>query len=309
MKLNEWQWLVLVLSVLWAVITWNSVRNDGVLTADHQAAWAYKVCTDSKMLAHQTDLSSCDAEKKNMQDTFLKDNDQNAALAALAPLPFFWLAAFIAFYVWRILVAGCREVLPWRTMARFKKAVTVFSGLAVAAMAVMVAVSWMSMYVETKVPVQLALKAMVINTGDAVTAEGTWISTTINPDDALVPLQTSQISCYKPERRCTEARASLSNTLLIAEVVDYDLASWTDSSIVLRRDLPCAQEVYTIDLQTNVVSAAGKRVNDDDPFCKTRSVTSHEWTYRLADGFPQYWKMRQEARPWALKMFAALFGN
>ncbi len=44
----------------------------------------------------------------------------------------------------------------------------------------------------------------------------------------------------------------------------------------MARWLPCAQEVYTIDLQTKVVSAAGKRVNDDDPFCKTRAATSHE---------------------------------
>jgi hypothetical protein len=75
----------------------------------------------------------------------------------------------------------------------------------------------------------------------------------------------------------------------MCEIVEYDIQSWTPDAIVLRRDFPCAIELFTIDLNTKAVSGAGHRINENDLFCKSPSKSQNEegtWTYRLTGPVP-----------------------
>jgi hypothetical protein len=110
----------------------------------------------------------------------------------------------------------------------------------------------------------------VIKTGEnLVTVEGTWTRTDLADDAIANPLQTSKIERNKVKKRCIEASASVSDSALLSEIVEYDMHSWTPGAIVLRRDFPCATEIFTIDLNTKAVSGAGHRINENDLFCKS----------------------------------------
>ncbi len=122
-------------------------------------------------------------------------------------------------------------------------------------------------------------------------------------------LQTSRIECNKAERRCTEARASVAGNVLISDLVEYDLESWTAAAIVLYNDGPCVTEVFTIDLNTKTVSGAGHRINKDGAFCEMYPGKDESWNYQLSDGFKVYWEKREIARPFLLRLIQTLFGN
>src|SRR5438270_10567228 len=103
----------------------------------------------------------------------------------------------------------------------------------------------MNLYVYTKVPVSLNPFLDVVNLNNFVTVSGTWTRSDLTNDTIMSPLQTSKIECSKAENRCTEALASVSGNALMAEVVDYDIRSWTPAAIVLRKDSLCATELFT----------------------------------------------------------------
>lgn len=310
MKLNTLQSVGVVLSIIWVVGAGLHTRNDDVERAENFVKFAYTTCAHSKMAADDADRSSCEKEKATNKATWMEGSEKNVAFAALAPIPLGWLAGFILLYAWRIQAAGFRAAVPWAEMSRPKKAFAVFCGLAALSAVGLVAVNVMNLYVDTLVPVALAPKAMIIKTGDdLVRAKGTWINTDSSTENALAfPLQTSTIDCDRTVPRCTEARASLSENLMSAELVEYDMQSWTDKTIVLRRDSPCSEEVYTIDLNTDVVTGAGHRINGDTTLCKMFSRTE-KWSYRLADGFPVYWDLRMKARPMPLRVFQSFFDH
>ena len=169
----------------------------------------------------------------------------------------------------------------------------------------------MNLYVDTEVPVALSPFMDVMKTGDdMVRVKGTWTRQGRTEKSAMgYPSQTSTIDCNRPERRCTEARASVSGNVLTSELVEYDVRSWTKESIVLKNDGLCAEETYTIDLNTKAVSGAGRRVNSDKDYCKLSPSDETEWSYRMETGFPVYWDMRMKARLAALRILQSFFGN
>lgn len=95
----------------------------------------------------------------------------------------------------------------------------------------------------------------------------------------------------------------------MAEVVDYDIQSWTPAAIVLRKDALCATELFTIDLNTKVVSGAGRRTHENEPGCKISQNDKTEWSYQLSNGFKVYWGLRQKERPLILRVVQSIFGN
>ena len=307
MELNRWHKAGIVLSVLWVLIVGVRTHDDDVKRADDFGKFSYRVCSETKPV----DLPKCEAKKAEGVATFMKDSEWNVALASLVPVPFWWLGAFLLFKAWQVQVAGIRAVVPWSTMTRKGKAFTVFCVLAAIAAILMQAVDAMNMYVATQVPVGLPPTAMVIKTGgNLVRATGTWTRSGLSESNALAyPLQTSIIDCNRAEGKCIEARASVSNTLLDAETIVYDIESWSDKVVVMRNDSYCAEEVYTIDVNANAVNGAGKRVRKDVDMCKMRAGDEENWTYRLSDGFPVYWELRKNARPAPLRIIQSFFGN
>ena len=55
--------ILLALSMIWAIGAALHARRNDKERAEHSAKWSYKICTDTKALRNDTDLSSCDAER------------------------------------------------------------------------------------------------------------------------------------------------------------------------------------------------------------------------------------------------------
>jgi hypothetical protein len=312
MRLNRWQRVGIAASILWALGAAIYTHNADVQRANDFVQWAYKVCADGKAIRHDPDLSSCDKERDRNLKTWMEGDEGNAAITALAPLPFAWLAGFVLLYVGRAQIVGFRAVVPWARLGWQKRTFVVFSVLASAATVLFGLVVILNLYVDALVPVGLPPGGpAVIKTGEnLVTVEGTWTRTGPTADSSLAyPLQTSRIECNKEERRCTEARASVAGSVLTADLTDYDVESWTDAAIILRNAYPCATEVFTIDLNTDAVTGAGHPTNQDSDYCRVYGGKEKSWTYQLTDGFKVYWEQRQKARPLALRLFQTLFGN
>src|SRR5690242_2663196 len=104
MRLSGWQRIGIGLTIVWIVVAGLYTRNEDVARAENFVNFAYKVCTDSKMISHDADLSSCKAEKTKNLAIWMEGSNGNVAFATLAPIPFGWLAGFILIYAWRILV-------------------------------------------------------------------------------------------------------------------------------------------------------------------------------------------------------------
>lgn len=311
MRLSGWQKIGIALSILWAVAAGIHTRNDDVERADNFVNYAFKVCSDTKMLASDTDLRSCEKEKLINTETWMKDSEKNVAFAAFAPIPLGWLAGFILIYAWRIQVAGFRATVPWSELSRPKKGFAIFCMAALGTGLLFASMTVMNLYVDTEVPVGLAPFSDVIKTGDdLVSVTGTWTRQGSTAGAAMGhPLQTSTIECNRQEKRCTEARASVSGHLLTSEVVEYDMQSWTKEAIVLKNNGMCAEEVYTIDLNTKTVSGAGRRINSDTKFCKLSPSDEETWGYRMEKGFPIYWDLKMKARPFPLRVIQSFFGH
>lgn len=311
-RLNGWQRIGIVLSVLWAVGAAIHTRNSNLEGANRFADLSYKVCTDEKLLAHDNDLSSCDRKRQADIEKWLKAGNSNAnvAVSALLPIPFGWLAGFILLYVVRAQVAGFRAVVPWAALSLRKKLFVAFCVLSGIVVLLFCTLAVLNLYVDTKVPVGLSPLKDVTRAGDdLVAAEGTWIRTDLDDDTIANPLQTSRIECSKQERRCVEAKASVSGNVLLADLVRYDIQSWTDNAVVFTEEAPCAAAVYTIDLNTQAVSGAGHLTNQDTTYCKMNLGSKESWSLLLTRGFDVYWEQRQKARPLLLKVIQSAFGN
>jgi hypothetical protein len=310
MRLNGWQRLGIGLSIIWAVGAAIHQRNSDVEHAENFAKFAYKVCSDAKSLAQDNNLASCEQERNEHLVTWLKGSWGNVAFLALVPIPFGWLAALILINVSRAQVIGFRTVLSWATSSVLKKIFVVFCALASGAVILFGFTAALNLYVDTEVPVSLGLRAMVIKTGeDMVTAAGTWTRSGLTEGSAMgYPLQTSRIMCNRQERRCSEARASVSGNTLMSDLVEYEVESWSTTTIVFKTDSLCTTEVFTIDLKTESVNGAGHR-NKDEKFCNPFESKEEHWNYRLSDGFKVYWEQRQRARPLPLRIIQSFFGN
>ncbi len=203
--------------------------------------------------------------------------------------------------------------MPWAALTPVRKLFVVFCALVSVASILFGIVVLLNLYVDTKVRVSPSPFVDVIKTGeDLVTVEGTWTRTDLTDDTIANPLQTSKIQCSKAENRCTEALASVSESTLMSEIVEYDIQSWTSDAIVLRKDLPCTTEIFTVDLNTKTVSGAGHRINENELYCKSITKDQKErssWTYQLSNGFQIYWGLRQKARPLLLRIIQSIFGN
>jgi hypothetical protein len=102
------------------------IRNADVESAESFANFAYKTCTNGKVLNHDPDLSSCEAERAKNLKTWMDGDRGNVLFAALAPIPVFWLTDFILLHVGRAQVIGFRAAVPWGTLSRPRKAFVVF---------------------------------------------------------------------------------------------------------------------------------------------------------------------------------------
>jgi len=310
LKLNRWVLMGLLTSIVWAVAAAVHSHSSDVEQANHSANFAYRVCTYGKEVNHDKDLSSCIAEREKSMAVWMGGgSNKSAAFVALAPIPFAWLAVFILGYVVHAQIIGFRAVISWKSLPARKKgfvALCVVFCVAVVGFGVL----WVgNLYVDSQVPVGMSTFLDLNQYGNNVYVSGTWTRTDLTGDSIADPLQTSKIECHKDENRCTEALASVGGSTLMAELINYDIQSWTPDAIVMRRDYECATELFTIDLNTKAVSGAGRKTNQDTPGCKMNTDDRPTWTYQLVKGFDVYWALRSKARPLPVRIIQSLFGN
>ncbi len=312
MKLTHWAWIGLIASVIWAVSAAVYSHKSDVKQASHSADFVYEMCVQGKQVEHQTDVSSCIADRDKSFRNSMGYSNQTAALIALAPIPFAWLAVVVLVYVARVQITGFRVVLPWQSLPNRKRGFVALCALCFVALTV-IGILWVgNLYVDLQVPVAMSTLVEVNTFGDSVSVSGTWTRTDLDGDTIANPLQTSKIECSKATNRCTEALASVSTSdphLLTADLTEYDVQSWTPNAIVMSQDGICATELFTIDLNTNVVSGIGHKTNQNNPFCTTNINDKSTWTYQLVKGFDVYWKMRGKARPLPVRLIQTAFGN
>jgi hypothetical protein len=305
--------IITALSLIWAIAAGVHTHNSVVERAEFHAQLAHRICTDRNKSSYEGDLSNCGAARAEALRTWMKGRATNVVAAALIPLPFVWLAAFILLYVGRAQLIGFRAVVPWATLAGPRKLFVAFCCLFSGVSVLLGILSLLNLYVDTEVRVSPAPFLNVFEFGDSrVVAEGTWVRTDLTDDTIASPLQASRIECTRSDNRCVEALALVSGDVLRAEIVEYDVQSWTPDAIRLRREYLCAAETFTIDLKTKVVSGAGQRANENSPYCRSASQSENErnkWTYRLSNGFEVYWSLRQKARPWPMRVMQSIFGS
>lgn len=311
MRFTKTRLAMIALCVIWIASAGIYTYNADVEGARSFADWAYRICTSGEKVHANPNLSTCDAQRaKNLAD-HMAYSTANVAVATLLPLPFICLAAFICMYLTRALILGFRALVPWETLTSRKRLFVVFCALFTCLVFIVGVVAIMNLYTDQSVPVGLSTSLDFDNGGDVVTIAGTWTRTDLKEDTIASPIQTSKIHCDKAQWRCTEALASVTSGfhVLMAEIIDYGVQSWTRDAIVLRREYPCSVEVFTIDLNTKVVSGAGHRINDQWQLCKMESDGKREWALQLTNGFDVYWELRRKARPVPLRVVQAVFGH
>lgn len=307
-------WIVLgiVLSVSWAVGAWHHSSQSQLASANSFASLAYKNCTNHKLLTHDTNIAPCEAARKESVQKWLRMGGytSNNLLTALAPIPFIWLAGFILIYIGRIQVAGFRQVVVWQKLNTLKKLFALFCGLCVAIVIVFAITSILLLDTNNKIPASLPIGVNIYDSGDFVSATGTWVRSDLTDDTIANPIQTSEIDCYRAQGQCIQSTAYVGDGGLLGTEMDtFSVQKWTPDIVVYADVRSCAATVYTIDLETKVVSGAGNLTNQSDTLCKMNFKSKEQWSLLLSNGFDVYWKLHQQARPWLLRAIQGLFGH
>jgi hypothetical protein len=102
MKLNRWQRIGVVLSVLWMLGGAAYERKSQVDTATSSAQLTYKMCLD----IGGEQIAKCSEEFAKNYAEFLKPYWIDVALRAFAPVLLGWLLVFIIIRVYRWIKAG-----------------------------------------------------------------------------------------------------------------------------------------------------------------------------------------------------------
>lgn len=311
MRLNGWQKVGLVLSIVWLVGAAIHQRNSDISQADSQATFAYNICAVGQSATAGGDLKYCQLERAKTRTLLMGGSWGNVAFMALVPIPLAWLAAFILIYVGKAQAIGFRAVIPWRSLTQPKRAFVVFCILVIGLVAYLGLLTLMGMYVDTKVPVALGTLKDFSANDDWVSASGTWTPTNETPTLGT-PLQISTLSCRKDEGHCVEAKASVMTGMgtasLFSDLNEYPIQSWSTTTIVFTYDGLCATNVYTIDLKTQTINWVGHTIEGPKSLCLPTASRKDHWSYQLEAGFPTYWKLRQQARPFLMRLMQAVFG-
>lgn len=301
----------ILISLSWSITAGISERNSNLKGAKAFSDLAYSNCAEAKSLAHDTNVSDCEAERQKNVEKWLADgkSNYNVAIAALIPIPLVWISGFILVYLTRIQIAGFRAVVGWSALSSFKKVVTSLCAL-ILLFGILGAVTFvLNLYTDTQVPVSLSPFVDVNQTGETIYVSGTWTRTDLLSDTIAYPLQTSKLQCFRDSMTCSEAKAYVSNNLLETDLERYDVKSWTADAVTFEDEEMCATTLYTIDLRTKTVSGAGHS-NQETTYCKMGDANSKKnWSLLLTNGFNVYWQQRKNARPLVLKIVQSFFGN
>lgn len=107
MRLNGWQRIGVVLSVIWGMGGAVYQRSADVDRASNSAGFAMKVCEESQDLKH-LGYEPCSAEFSKMFALDLEGSWGNVAIVAIGPILIGWMAAYLGLWTVRWVRKGFR---------------------------------------------------------------------------------------------------------------------------------------------------------------------------------------------------------
>jgi len=211
------------------------------------------------------------------------------------------------FYLVKVIYSGFKQTIIWSKLSTGKKW---FVGLCYVYSGFLILVSILlitGLYIETKVPYYLPSFSVSKDYNGYVFVTGSWKRTQYKKDDILnTPLQTSNIVCHKSTSTCIEARAFtyLGGKELQSKVFEYTITKWANGEIEFVKDLGCAVEKFTINLNSKVVNGSGYNIPSKDCL-----ANDEKWSYSMVSGFDIYLEEQKKARPYLMKVILSLFGS
>ncbi len=315
-KLNKYLKVGLVLSLIWVVIVFFNVRNEQIESANHQGNFYFGFCSDLA-LKDTAKLSKCESERVATVSLFSNGLTENAAAAALLPVPFLWLAAFILFHIGSGINIGYQAVVPWSTFTLRKKIVAGFCLFVIWCVGYGGLMAYLNLIADNRVPVGMSSgnrpEIYPLSEGSSVYFKGTWTRHGLSEGSSIGnPINLSSFQCDKETMICIEGQAEVfgvgdSNHALSADVYTHQLDTWTDTEITYKDVDLCATTNYTIDLKSGAVNGVGHLTNIGKAGCMPEGELDAEtakrwpdtsWTMTLTyDGFSVYWAERKKAMP------------
>lgn len=102
MRLNRWQRIGVVISVVWALSAAWYMRNSELEAAHNFFDFAYRVCMETQA----TTLKNCLDQATHDSAVWFIPNWGDIAFGALSPIPLFWFISFVFIRVFRWVRAG-----------------------------------------------------------------------------------------------------------------------------------------------------------------------------------------------------------
>lgn len=106
MKLNRWQRIGVVLSVVWALGAAYYERNSQVGRGQKWMEISSQNCQDSNALAKDIPKKDCSKEWEKDFQIFMAPKWEGIAFISLAPIPIGWGMAFLLIRIYRWIKAG-----------------------------------------------------------------------------------------------------------------------------------------------------------------------------------------------------------
>src|SRR5580704_8996006 len=90
-----------------------------------------------------------------------------------------------------------------------------------------------SKWAKVEIPLKIYYhQSRVLPNAGIASAEGFWQSTSSSKDKQMAFPVSVTIECTRSEKSCTESEASIVLGVLKADLLEYDISSWTDDGIV-----------------------------------------------------------------------------
>ncbi len=184
------------------------------------------------------------------------------------------------------------------------KAARILGTFAVALFAIAVLISLSELYVRVRVPVVPTDYQVSVDSWDKgyVSLKGSWVKA---DGTALIPLRVSNITCNAAEKKCAEARASISEAdQLSVEQESYDISRWDERFLVYSGAAQCVEAIYTVNRDTRQVSGSIQPRKGQETRCQ---AGSNEVRLKLASGADVYRQAQKEIRPATLNVIGLIF--
>ncbi len=183
------------------------------------------------------------------------------------------------------------------------RAARILGTFAASLLAIAVLISLSELYVRFRVPVAPTGYQVSVDLWDKgfVSLKGSWIR---GDDRAVIPLRLSNITCNAQEKKCTEARASISEAdQLSVEQESYDISRWDERFLVYSSAAQCVEAIYTVNRDTRQVSGIVQARKGQEAQCP---ASTNEVKLNLASGADVYHQAQKEIRPATFNIIALI---